>query len=55
MKKKRGLTYEDAGVSIDTMDAAIADIKGMVRSTYRPEVVSDIGQFGGLFELNKEK
>ncbi|MFC1715082.1 phosphoribosylformylglycinamidine cyclo-ligase [Candidatus Poribacteria bacterium] len=55
MNKKRGLTYEDAGVSIDTMDAAIADIKGMVRSTYRPEVVSDIGQFGGLFALDKDK
>ena len=55
MKKKRGLTYEDAGVSIDTMDAAIADIKEMIRSTYRPEVVSDIGQFGGLFALNKDR
>lgn len=55
MKQKRGLTYEDAGVSIDTMDAAIGDIKKMVRSTYRPEVVSDIGQFGGLFALDKDK
>ena len=55
MKKKKGLTYEVAGVSIDTMDATIAGIKGMIKSTYRPEVVSDIGQFGGLFALNKDK
>jgi len=55
VKKKNGLTYEDAGVSIDTMDATIADIKGMIKSTYRPEVVSDIGQFGGLFALNMDK
>ena len=55
MKEKRGLTYKDAGVSIDTMDAAIKDIKKMVRSTYGPEVVSDVGQFGGLFALDKDK
>jgi len=55
VKEKRGLTYEDAGVSIDTMDAALDDIKGMIKSTYRPEVVSSIGQFGGLFALDKDK
>ena len=55
MKEKRGLTYEDAGVSIDTMDAALDGIKGMVRSTYGPEVVSELGQFGGLFALDKDK
>ncbi len=55
VEQKRGLTYEDAGVSIDTMDAALDDIKGFVKSTYRPEVVSELGQFGGLFALDKSK
>ena len=55
---KQGLTYEDAGVSIDTKYAALDDVKSFVRSTYRPEVLSDIGQlghFGGLFALDKDK
>jgi len=55
VEQKHGLTYEDAGVSIDTMDAALGDIKEFVRSTYRPEVVSRQGQFGGLFALDKSK
>ena len=51
----RGLTYQDAGVSIDTMDAALADVKEIVKSTYRQEVLSHMGQFGGLFALDKSK
>jgi phosphoribosylformylglycinamidine cyclo-ligase len=53
--KQPGLTYEDAGVSIDTMDAALDDVKELVKSTYRPEVLSGMGQFGGLFALDKSK
>jgi len=52
---KKGLTYEDAGVSIDTMDAGIRDSKELIRSTYRPEVLGDVGHFGGLFALDKNK
>lgn len=55
VKSERGLTYEDSGVSIDTMDAALGDVKEMVKSTYRPEVLSGMGQFGGLFALDKSK
>jgi len=54
-KKQKGLTYEDAGVSIDTMDAGIRDSKELIRSTYRPEVLGDVGHFGGLFALDKSK
>jgi phosphoribosylformylglycinamidine cyclo-ligase len=53
--QKLSITYEDAGVSIDTMDAALSDVKEMVKSTYRPEVLSHMGQFGGLFALDKSK
>jgi phosphoribosylformylglycinamidine cyclo-ligase len=44
-----GETYAGAGVDIAAGDAAVERIKGIVRSTYRPEVVGDIGSFGGLF------
>jgi phosphoribosylformylglycinamidine cyclo-ligase len=54
-KKQKDLTYEDAGVSIDTMDEGIRDSKELIRSTYRPEVLGDVGHFGGLFALDKSK
>jgi len=42
-------TYVAAGVDIDAAEIAVERIKDMVRSTYRPEVIGDIGGFGGLF------
>ena len=44
-----GTSYEDAGVSISAGEAAVERIKSKVRSTFRPEVIGDIGGFGGLF------
>ncbi|MBN1427016.1 MAG: phosphoribosylformylglycinamidine cyclo-ligase [Anaerolineae bacterium] len=41
--------YAAAGVDIDTKMHTINLIKEAVRSTYRPEVLSDTGSFGGLF------
>ena len=55
MELERGLTYEDAGVSIDTKEKAFKEIKETIRSTYGPEVLSDMGNFGGLFALDKAK
>ena len=43
------ITYKDAGVDIDEGARAVAGIRAAVKSTYRPEVVGDIGGFGGLF------
>ena len=43
------ITYADAGVDIEEGAAAVDAIKDAVHSTYRPEVVGDIGGFGGLF------
>ncbi len=54
-RSERGLTYEDAGVSIDTKEAALGDVTSILRSTYRPEVLSDMGHFGGLFALDKSR
>ena len=44
-----GETYESAGVSISAGEEAVDRIKAKVRSTFRPEVIGDIGGFGGLF------
>jgi phosphoribosylformylglycinamidine cyclo-ligase len=44
-----GESYEGAGVSIAAGEEAVARIKATVRSTFRPEVIGDIGGFGGLF------
>ena len=47
-----GETYESAGVSISAGEEAVDAIKADVRSTFRPEVVGDIGGFGGLFRFD---
>lgn len=51
MTESRENTYTSAGVNIDAADRTKEMIKHHVRKTLRPEVLSDIGFFGGLFEL----
>jgi phosphoribosylformylglycinamidine cyclo-ligase len=46
------LTYSGAGVDIAAGERAVELIKEHVRSTFRPEVVGDIGGFGGLFSFD---
>ncbi len=48
-------TYRDAGVDIDAGDEFVDRIKPLVRSTFRPEVLADLGGFGGLFRLQAKK
>ncbi len=55
MSKKKSLTYSDAGVSFDAEAKAMQRIKSLVKKTYRPEVLSDLGTFGGLFALGNYK
>jgi len=43
--------YQDAGVDISRAEDALARIRDKVRATKRPEVLGDIGAFGGLFRL----
>ena len=50
-----GLSYKDAGVDIDAGNTFVERIKEAVASTHREEVVSDLGGFGGLFELASHK
>ena len=46
------MTYRDAGVDIDAGNRSVSMIKDAVCATYRPEVIGDLGGFGGLFALN---
>jgi phosphoribosylformylglycinamidine cyclo-ligase len=46
-----GSAYKAAGVDIDAQDEALSGIKGLVRSTNNSNVLSDVGNFGGLFRL----
>lgn len=48
-------TYKDAGVDIEAGYEAVRLMREDVQRTFRPEVLTDIGGFGGLFALNKEK
>ena len=43
------ITYRDAGVDTAEGARAVDKIRDAVRSTYRREVIGDIGGFGGLF------
>jgi phosphoribosylformylglycinamidine cyclo-ligase len=45
------LSYADAGVDIAAGDRAVEMIKAHVSTTRRPEVLDDIGGFGGLFAI----
>ena len=48
-------TYRDAGVDIDAGDEFVERIKPHVRATFRPEVLTDLGGFGGLFRLQADR
>jgi phosphoribosylformylglycinamidine cyclo-ligase len=43
--------YKQAGVDIDAGNAAVARMKPAIRSTFTPNVLADVGSFGGLFAL----
>ncbi len=45
------ITYAQAGVDIEEGARAVDGIKDSVRSTYRREVIGDIGGFGALFSI----
>jgi len=51
MKNKAGLTYAGAGVDIDAGNAMVEKIKPLARATRRLGADSEIGGFGGIFDL----
>ncbi len=50
--KKPGLSYRDAGVNIDAADEALRSVKDIVKKTFTPSVLRDIGTFGAMFQLD---
>jgi phosphoribosylformylglycinamidine cyclo-ligase len=52
---RKELTYKKAGVDIDEGERFVRLISPMVRKTFRPEVMADIGSFGALFRLDVKK
>ncbi len=50
-----GETYAGAGVDIGAGEEAVERIKKVVRSTFRPEVIGDVGGFGGLFAFDPSR
>jgi phosphoribosylformylglycinamidine cyclo-ligase len=49
------VSYRDAGVDTGEGARAVDAIRAAVRSTYRSEVIGDIGGFGGLFSASAFK
>jgi phosphoribosylformylglycinamidine cyclo-ligase len=47
--------YKQAGVDIAAGNEAVERMKKHVKKTFRPEVLTGLGGFGGLFSLNKDK
>ncbi|HVR28794.1 MAG TPA: phosphoribosylformylglycinamidine cyclo-ligase [Thermoanaerobaculia bacterium] len=50
----RASAYREAGVDLEAQDRALVRIKDLARSTFGPEVLADVGLFGGLFRLPTE-
>ncbi|AWP29530.1 phosphoribosylformylglycinamidine cyclo-ligase [Paenibacillus vortex V453] len=48
-------TYKQAGVDIAAGNEAVERMKKHVKTTFRPEVMTDLGGFGALFKLNKDQ
>ena len=47
----KGMSYKDAGVDIDAGNSLVERIKPACKSTRRAGCDSDLGGFGGLFDL----
>jgi phosphoribosylformylglycinamidine cyclo-ligase len=48
-------SYRQAGVDIDVGNETVRRIKALARPTFTPAVLSDIGSFGGLFRLDRDR
>jgi phosphoribosylformylglycinamidine cyclo-ligase len=46
------IRYQDAGVSIDEADRAVSSVKKLAKSTFTPQVLTDIGSFGACYALS---
>ena len=44
------VSYEDAGVSIDTANEAVKSISSLAKATFNERTLTNIGSFGGMFD-----
>jgi phosphoribosylformylglycinamidine cyclo-ligase len=49
------MDYKASGVDIDAGNETVRRIRSLARRTYTPGVLSDIGSFGGLFRLDRDR
>src|SRR5258706_12117197 len=49
------MDYRDSGVDIDAGNETVRRIKSLAKATFTPAVLSDIGSFGGLFRLDRDR
>jgi phosphoribosylformylglycinamidine cyclo-ligase len=49
------MDYRQSGVDIDAGNEVVRRIRQMARGTFTPQVLSDIGSFGGLFRFESER
>jgi phosphoribosylformylglycinamidine cyclo-ligase len=49
------MDYRQSGVDIDTANETVRRIKALARATFTPGVLSEIGSFGGLFRLDRDR
>ena len=43
------ITYKDAGVDVELADRVIGSLADRIKSTFRPEVIGNIGGFAAMF------
>jgi phosphoribosylformylglycinamidine cyclo-ligase len=48
-------TYKQAGVDIEAADSLVDFIRPLAKSTFREEVLMDIGGFGGVVSIDRER
>src|SRR5438128_6735900 len=49
------MDYKASGVDIDAGNETVRRIRSLARGPVRPGVLSDIGSFGGLFRLDRDR
>ena len=49
------LSYRSSGVDIDAASTAMRNVKSVVRDTFTPEVLADIGSFGAMYRFDRHE
>lgn len=52
---KTPVTYKDAGVDIDAADSLVDYIRPLARTTFRKEILTDIGGFGSVVTIDRTR